>query len=145
VTGEDGRPPLAARLCALLGDPEAPYAYALDAAPGTVYDGGGPPWPPLTVVEAQATPVREVLYHRITVQADPHPGEDPVRLVVNRLVGRLDDGREVPLGEVWAVPEAVLRAAEAALGEARCGACGLPVRGDAIEHEGDWYHKGCVG
>jgi hypothetical protein len=131
-------------ICALLADPAAPYAYTLDAAPGDTYESPGPPWYPLRVVESEATPIEQVLYHRQTIAVDAAPGEPPALLSVHRMVGRLADGREVPLGEPWAVPAAVIRAAGAP-GDGRCGACGLVIHGvSVVDAAGRAYHRGCM-
>jgi hypothetical protein len=145
VSTEDAEVNALAQLCSLLQDPAAPYAFTLDAVAGDTYEGDGAPWPPLTVIESEKTPIREVLYHRQIVSATPAPGSPPVHICLSRMVGRLEDGREVPLGEVCALPAELVRAAEAAEG-GRCSACGVAVRGaDAVEHNGEVYHKGCLG
>lgn len=134
---------LTRRVCALISDAEAPYAHTIHAQPGQVYESNGPPFPPLTVVESVTTPIKELLYHRQTVTADIHPGEEPVRISVNRMVGVLEDDREVCMGEVWALPDAILTAAER--GPQKCAACGVLIREvPTFDDKGLPYHKGCA-
>lgn len=132
------------RLCDLVGDPEAPYAHSIHAEPGQVYASNGPPFPPLTVIDSTTTPIKELMYHRQTVAVEIHPGEEPERISVNRMVGVLEDGREVCMGEVWALPDVMLTAAER--GPVKCAACGILVRElPVFDDAGLAYHKGCVG
>ncbi len=137
------RAALERQLCALLADPAAPYAHNVDAVPGDAYATPGPPWPPLRVLTSTVTPVEQVLYQHQVLAADVRPGEDPVEISVHRMVGRLADGSIAPLGDVWAVPAGIVRAAAA--DDGRCPACGLPIRETPVlADDGRAYHRGCV-
>ena len=132
------------RICDLVSAPDAPYAHTIEAKPGMLYDSDGPPYPPLTVLESVTTPIKELLYHRQTVAVEIHPGEEPEKICINRMVGILEDGREVPMGETWALPDEMVRAAER--GSEKCSACGILIR-EQPEYDaaGLAYHKGCLG
>lgn len=132
------------RICDLIAAPEAPYAHTIQASPGDVLESLGPPFPPLVIEESQTTPIKQLLYHRQTVTVELHPGEPPERICVNRMVGVLEDDREVPMGEVWAVPAEVVETAER--GPVKCAACGVMIHDVPVfDADGNAYHAGCMG
>lgn len=130
------------RVCELISDPAAPYAHTIKAEPGDLLGTLGPPFPSLLVEESQTTPIKQLLYHRQTVTVELRPGEEPERISINRMVGILEDDREVPMGEVWAVPADVVEAAER--GPVKCAACGVQIY-DVPKYDdaGNAYHAGC--
>lgn len=130
-------------LCALLADPGAPYAWELGAEPGDRYESPGAPYPPLEVVASEVTPVERVVFQRQVVAVATRPGEPPVHVAVLRMVGELADGRTAPLGEVVAMPDAVLRAVESGAAD-RCAACGCRIAGNPVVIDGQLYCQGCV-
>lgn len=133
------------KICELISSPEAPYAHTIHAEPGDTYESQGPPFPSLTVVESVTSPITELLYHRQTVSADLHPGEPPEMISVNRMVGVLEDGSEVPMGEAWALPASLLDAVNNTQ-QATCAACGIPIKEIPVLGDGGkLYHAGCLG
>ena len=61
------------------------------------------------------------------------------------MVGVLEDGSEVPMGEAWALPASLLDAVKNTQ-QATCAACGIPIKEiPVIGDDGKLYHAGCLG
>ena len=110
----------------LLAAPDSPYEFAVGLPPGAMLQGA-PPYPTLTVEQAQTLDVTALQVHRLTVRTDTGERFDVLRLVA--LADGPDGEIEVEVGERQVVPTVMTREEK----PGKCPSCGLPILGEMTD------------
>lgn len=118
-------------------DQAAPWAFSKDAEPGDEYLGRGD-YPDLEVLSNDVVEITKIEVQLLRVR-DTDRDQD---VLVRRLIGTMSNGKEVDIGERFAVPTALV---DQKVDVTTCEACLQKIeKDDLIILDGKAYHQYCA-